>query len=174
MRHRAAVTLSRSGQQYYGCATPGTSGTCGNRLTIKREGFRDPLLSGLKNQLLHRTSSRNTSAAYQPSGSIIVRIDPSGPAGNDAIGQATRQIDQMVNAMPRACFTQALKDKGRAGSVQGSADSQSLRDAWRPCPCSWLTPDWRSLSGAGWQLNGCAAKSDSTKAGGHVDHSGVF
>jgi site-specific DNA recombinase len=53
------------GKQYYGCANTRNKGTCGNRLTIKREDFETRVLSGLKNQLLHPDLIAEYVRAYQ-------------------------------------------------------------------------------------------------------------
>jgi site-specific DNA recombinase len=123
------------GKQYYGCANTRNKGTCGNRLTIKRDDFEARVLSGLKDQLLHPDLIAEYVRAYlaefnQLAGSI--RADRQ--ADERELAKVTRQIDQMVNAIAEGMFHPSMKDKMTALESSKAALTAKLRDTSDEAP----------------------------------------
>jgi site-specific DNA recombinase len=110
-------------------------GTCGNRLTIKREGFETRVLSGLNDQLLHPELIAEYVRAYQAEfNQLAGSIRADRLADERELTKVTRQIDQMVNAIAEGMFHPSMKDKMTALESSKAALTAKLRDASHATP----------------------------------------
>jgi site-specific DNA recombinase len=123
------------GKQYYGCANMRNKGTCGNRLTIKREEFETRVLSGLKNQLLHPDLIAEYVRAYQAEFNQLAGSIPADRLADEReLTKVTRQIDQMVNAIAEGMLHPSMKDKMTALESSKAVLTAKLRDASTVAP----------------------------------------
>ncbi|MBU2360055.1 MAG: recombinase family protein [Alphaproteobacteria bacterium] len=152
------------GKQYYGCANTRNKGTCGNRLTIKREDFEARVLSGLKDQLLHPDLIAEYVRAYQAEfNQLAGSIRADRLFDERALAKVTRQIDQMVNAIAEGMFHPSMKDKMTALESSKAALTAKLRDASDAAPVL-LHPGLADRYQAQVADLTAALQSDSTKA----------
>ncbi len=152
------------GKQYYGCANTRNKGTCGNRLTIKREDFEARVLSGLKDQLLHPDLIAEYVRAYQAEfNQLAGSIRADRQADERELAKVTRQIDQMVNAIAEGMFHPSMKDKMTVLESSKAALTAKLRDASDAAPVL-LHPGLADRYQAQVADLTAALQSDSTKA----------
>ncbi|OAN77935.1 resolvase, partial [Sulfitobacter pontiacus] len=118
------------GKHYYGCANTRNKGTCGNRLTIKRDDFETRVLSGLKDKLLHPDLIAEYVRAYQTEyNKLAGQIRSERISDERDLTKVSRQIDQIVNAIAEGMYHPSMKTKMTALESTKAALTAKLRNA---------------------------------------------
>ena len=102
------------GARHYGCANARNRGTCGNRLTIRRDALEETVLRGLKDNLLRPELIHEFVMAYQKEYTRLRREQANELAQARAeLAKVERQIRNIVEAVKAGLFAPAMKAKWR-------------------------------------------------------------
>ena len=117
------------GARHYGCANARNRGTCGNRLTIRRDVLEETVLGGLQHHLLQPERIEAFVTAYHEEYDRL-RGDR---ANEHASAQAEllkvdRQIHNMVEAVKAGLFAPAMKDAMAALEARKAQLLETTRD----------------------------------------------
>jgi DNA invertase Pin-like site-specific DNA recombinase len=100
------------GARHYGCANCRNRGTCGNRLTIRRDVLEETVLRGLKDNLLQPELIHEFVTAYQQEYNRLRREEANEQAAAHAeLSKVERQIRNIVEAVKAGLFAPTMKDE---------------------------------------------------------------
>jgi DNA invertase Pin-like site-specific DNA recombinase len=100
------------GARHYGCANARNRGTCGNRLTIRRDVLEETVLRGLKENLLQAELIGEFVTAYQQEYNRLRREQANEHRqANAELARIERQIRNIVEAVKAGMFAPAMKDE---------------------------------------------------------------
>ncbi|MCU9850562.1 recombinase family protein [Defluviimonas sp. WL0024] len=100
------------GKTRYGCAAARNKGTCDNRRTIERDEVEARVLDGLKEHLLHPDLIAEFVAEYQREYNRLMQSDRAKRSRLETeLGQVTRKIDQIVDAIADGMRHPSMNDK---------------------------------------------------------------
>jgi site-specific DNA recombinase len=99
-------------ERHYGCANVRNRGTCGNRLTIRRDVLEETVLRGLKDNLLQPELIHEFVTAYQQEYNRLRREQANEQAAAHAeLGRVERQIRNIIEAVKAGLFAPSMKDE---------------------------------------------------------------
>ena len=100
------------GARHYGCANVHNRGTCGNRLTIRRDVLEDTVLGGLKDNLLQPELIHEFVTTYQQDYNRLRREQANEQAAaHGELAKVERQIRNIVEAVKAGLFAPTMKDE---------------------------------------------------------------
>ncbi|MGH6742668.1 MAG: recombinase zinc beta ribbon domain-containing protein, partial [Bradyrhizobium sp.] len=99
-------------ERHYGCANVRNRGTCGNRLTIRRDVLEETVLRGLQANRLQRELIHEFVTAYQQEYNRLRRQQANEQAAAHAdLATVERQIRNIVEAVKVGLFAPSMKDE---------------------------------------------------------------
>jgi site-specific DNA recombinase len=113
------------GARHYGCANARNRGTCGNRLTIRRDALEETVLRGLKDNLLQPELIHEFVTAYQQEYNRLRREQAQAHA---EVAKVERQIRNIVEAVKAGLFAPSMKDELAALEERKARLAESTRD----------------------------------------------
>ena len=117
------------GARHYGCANARNRGTCGNRLTIRRDVLEETVLRGLKDNLLQPELIHEFVTAYQQEYNRLRREQANQQAQAHAeVAKVERQIRNIVEAVKAGLFAPTMKDELAALEERKARLAESTRD----------------------------------------------
>ena len=117
------------GARHYGCANARNRGTCGNRLTIRRDVLEEAVLRGLKDNLLQPELIHEFVTAYQQEYNRLRREQANQQAQAHAeVAKVERQIRNIVEAVKAGLFAPTMKDELAALEERKARLAESTRD----------------------------------------------
>ncbi len=121
------------GKAYLGCANARNKGTCGNRVSIKRDDLERRVLSGLKDHLLHPDLIAEFTRAYlEEFNHLAGSIRNDRVSAERKLAKTTRQIDKIIEAITEGMFHPSMKakmDDLEAQKAELEKELQSTDDA---------------------------------------------
>ena len=117
------------GEWDYGCANTRNRGTCGNRLTMRRDVLEETVLRGLKDNLLQPELIHEFVTTHQQEYNRLRREQASEQAAAHVErAKVERQIRNIVEAVKAGLFAPAMKDELMALEERGARLAESTRD----------------------------------------------
>ncbi len=99
-------------ERHYGCANVRNRGTCGNRLTIRRDVLEETVLRGLQDNLLQPELIHEFVTTYQQEYNRLRRQQANEQAAAHAeLAKIERQIRNIVEAVKAGMFAPSMKDE---------------------------------------------------------------
>jgi DNA invertase Pin-like site-specific DNA recombinase len=117
------------GARHYGCANARNRGTCGNRLTIRRDVLEETVLRGLQHHLLQPERIEAFVTAYHEEYERMRGLRTDEHASSQAeLVKIDRQIHNMVEAVKAGLFAPAMKDAMAALETRKAQLIETTRD----------------------------------------------
>ena len=117
------------GARHYGCANVRNRGTCGNRLTIRRDVLEETVLRGLKDNLLHPDLIAEFVTTYQQEYNRLRRQQANEQASARAeLAKVDRQIRNIIEAVKAGLFVPTMKDEAAALESRKAQLTELTRD----------------------------------------------
>jgi site-specific DNA recombinase len=117
------------GARHYRCANTRNRGTCGNRLTIRRDVLEDTVLRGLRDNLLQPDLIHEFVTTFQQEYNRLRREQANEQAAAHAeLARVERQIRNIVEAVKAGLFAPAMKDEMAALEERRARLVESTRD----------------------------------------------
>ena len=123
------------GARHCGCANARNRGTCGNRLTIRRDALEETVLQDLKNNLLQPELIHEFVTAYQQEYNRLRREQANEQAAAQGeLARIQRQIRNIVEAVKAGMFAPAMKDEMAALEERRARLVELTRDQFEEQP----------------------------------------
>jgi site-specific DNA recombinase len=127
--------FSKVSEHHYGCSNARNSGTCKNRLTIRRDVLEASVLSGLKSHLMQPELIKEFAAEYHRE---INRRNATREGAyaqqQEEVTRVERQIRAVIEAIKEGLRTSSMKDELLALEARKSALTAEVKQAPAPTP----------------------------------------
>jgi hypothetical protein len=127
--------FSKVSQHHYGCSNARNRGTCGNRLTIRRDVLEASVLSGLKTHLMQPELVKEFAAEYHRE---LNRLNATRESAftrqKEELTRIERQIRAIIDAIKDGMRTPGMKDELLALEARKAELTAEVRQAPAPAP----------------------------------------